>query len=106
MKRWMLWGNLGLCAVAGGLAGACIGLGLYLTAAGLILLCITTGLMPLWFKQGYRYGWLAGRCAMLTAMIEAMQRGMSAPDFIQAEMERDGVPVVHVVVEVDDDAAE
>jgi hypothetical protein len=97
------WVNLGLCALAGGGAGVCIALGFYITAATLAVVAVNCMLAPIFWKRvfwvGYRNGWLTGRQAMLNSMAEATQRHMSMPEWIEAEMERDGFHVVHIDVD-------
>lgn len=47
----------------------------------------------------YRSGWIDGRMGMLASLIEARDRGMTMPEWVAGEMERDahllGVPWEH-----------
>jgi hypothetical protein len=58
----------------------------------MLALSVMVGLVPLhcWQRAAsYRSGWLDGRRAMVVAMGEASQRGMSLNDWLDAELERD-----------------
>jgi hypothetical protein len=97
--RRMLWVNIGLAAVAGVGAGVCLALGYYIQSLSLTIVFLNCCAAPFFWKRAYQLGWLAGRGAMLNSMAEATQRRMSLPDWITAEMERDGFVVLHEEVE-------
>jgi hypothetical protein len=99
VMRRMLKLNLVLGAVAGGLAGVCLALGYYIESLSLVIVFLNCCAAPFFWKRAFQVGWIKGRHAMLDSMAEATRRHMSLPDWITAEMERDGFVVLHEEVE-------
>jgi hypothetical protein len=91
-----------------GVAGASMALGNYLFG----LVCTIMGLCMLAqphlqrraFERGRILGRMEGRFGMLSSIQEAQQREMKFSEWLQAEFERDGIPIV--VLHEDDDAPE
>lgn len=67
------------------------------------LSALTVGMLiyagPWQARCHYNAGWLNGRAAMLSSMIEAQHRGMHPTEWLMAEAERDGVLSVRVTRE-------
>lgn len=94
--RGFLYVNMAITAVAGAGAGVSVAYGFYLTAlifVCLIFICCTA---PFTWKRAFRVGWLRGRVAMMDSLAEATRRNMSLPDWIGAELERDGIHYVRL----------
>lgn len=106
MSRITLF-NLGLCSLATGAAAVCLVNGLYPLAIACGVL-FAVGLVnivayPHGLGRAYRCGWRMGRQAMFVSMSEAMQRHMTVPEWIEAELERDGIDFIRLHVEVEED---
>jgi hypothetical protein len=104
-ERWVVV-TLGALAGAGG--GFCLGEGYYVLALAFAVILVNLLVLPPLIARSvrrvsFRYGWLAGRHAMLSSMIEAQKRHLTMIQFIEAEMERDGIPVTSIEVEIEDD---
>jgi hypothetical protein len=105
MSRWWPVANIAIVALWFGLAGALMGLGLYIFAAAFAIFGLCMAAQPFFwskvFRRGFRCGWLEGRMTMLSSIQEAQQRRMTMPEWLEAELERDGIPFVKIEVEGD-----
>lgn len=71
----LIWADPGwLTTVAGAVLGGLVG---------------RAGLARLRRAMSYRSGWLAGRQVMVSALSEALRRGMDVEDWLHGELERD-----------------
>jgi len=94
--------NMIFAIAAGAGMGVSLALGLYVQSATFAVLMLLSCFMPLWYKRGYRDGWLMGRHAMLNSMAEATRRKMSFPEWIETQFEQDGISFVKIEVEGDE----
>lgn len=107
MTRKLLFGNIAACSIATGLMAAAFVHGDYWLAgacgiAALVAL-LNVLVAPYAAERLFHLGWLNGRQALFESMSEAMRRDMTMPEWIVAELERDGVECVHFVFEADEE---
>jgi hypothetical protein len=97
--------NMALSGLAGAGIGVSVSLGYYVIAVAFAVIMVNLWMMPIfwrgYFRHGFTHGWLAGRHAMIQSICEAQRRHMSLPDWITAEMERDGFDAVSFEIEDD-----